>query len=257
LGSDVAVEISEHCAVLRINNPPVNLLHPRVADQIARATSVLATDSAVRCIIITGTGRHFVAGGDLHFVRSLDAATAEAYVLDIQRMQLALRQLPQPVIAAVNGPALGGGCELAMACDIRISAPDALWGQPEVTLGIIPGAGGTQHLPRLIGAGRAMWLLCSGERITAARALELGLVNEVVADIPVLERARQMAACIASNAPAAVAAAKRAVNVGLQLNIEEAHRFEASLFAPLVETEDFREGAAAFFEKRSAHFSGK
>jgi enoyl-CoA hydratase len=172
-------------------------------------------------------------------------------------MQLGLSRIPQPVIAAVNGTALGGGCELAMACDIRISADDALWGQPEVTLGIIPGAGGTQNLPRLVGPGRAKQLVFTGERITAQRALEIGLVDEVVAPDLVLDTAVAMGQTIAANAPLAVRAAKRAIDLGMQMSIEDALRVEASLFAPLVDTEDFAEGTAAFFAKQRPQFKGK
>jgi enoyl-CoA hydratase len=196
-----------------------------------------------------------MAGGDIQYFRTLDRANAEPYVLGIQRMQAAIGLLDQPVIAAINGTALGGGCELAMACDIRIAAESAVLGQPEVQLGIIPGAGGTQNLPRLVGAGRAKRLLFTGERISAAVALDWGLVDEVVPDGTALERAQAMGAAIAANAPLAVAAAKRAVNEGLQLNLADAHRLEASLFATLVETGDFLEGVDAFFAKRPPQFT--
>jgi enoyl-CoA hydratase/carnithine racemase len=257
LASEVSVEIVDQVAVVSIDYPPVNLLHPVVAEQIRAATDDLARRPEVRCVVITGTGRHFVGGGDLRFVRQLDARAAERYVTDIQEMQLGLARMPQPVLAAVNGTALGGGCELALACDIRISADDALWGQPEVTLGIIPGAGGTQNLPRLVGAGRAKWLVFTGERITAQRALEIGLVDRVVPPEEVLSAAIELGRSIAANAPLAVTAAKRAIDLGLQISIEDALHVEAALFAPLVETEDFAEGSAAFFAKRNAAFKGK
>jgi enoyl-CoA hydratase len=170
-------------------------------------------------------------------------------------MQDAIGLLQQPVIAAVNGTALGGGCELAMACDIRIADEQAVFGQPEVQLGIIPGAGGTQNLPRLVGAGRAKRLLFTGERLSAAAALEWGLVDEVVPEGSALERARALGAAIAANAPLAVAAAKRAVNLGLQMSLGDAHRLEATLFTALVETSDFAEGVDAFFAKRPPSFT--
>jgi enoyl-CoA hydratase/carnithine racemase len=257
LGSEVSVERRGQIAIIAIDNPPVNLLHPKVATQIAEAAADLGGRADVRCLVITGSGRHFVGGGDLRYVRTLDAPAAERYVRGIQEMQLGLARLAQPVIAAVNGTALGGGCELAMACDIRVSADDALWGQPEVTLGIIPGAGGTQNLPRLVGMGRAKWLVYTGKRITARRAFEIGLVDEVVAPELVLSSAVALAQSIAANAPLAVQAAKRAINLGLQMSIEEAHQLEATLFAPLVDTEDFAEGSAAFFRKQEAEFKGK
>jgi enoyl-CoA hydratase len=257
LGSEVSVERREQVAVVSIDYPPVNLLHPAVAEQIRAATDDLANQPDVRCVVITGTGRHFVGGGDLRYVRTLDARAAERYVTGIQEMQLGLSRMPQPVIAAVNGTALGGGCELALACDIRISADDALWGQPEVTLGIIPGAGGTQNLPRLVGVGRAKWLVFTGERISAQRALEIGLVDRVVPPDEVVDAAVELGHSIAANAPLAVTAAKRAIDLGLQMSIEDALHVEAALFAPLVETEDFAEGSAAFFAKRKAAFKGK
>jgi enoyl-CoA hydratase len=160
------------------------------------------------------------------------------------------------VIAAVSGYALGGGCELAMACDIRVAAEDAAFGQPEAELGLMPGAGGTQNLPRLIGAGAAKRLLFTGRRIPATRAYELGLVDELAPPGQALTAALELAQAIARNAPLAVRAIKRAVNLGLQMSLVDGHRLEASLFASLVETEDFREGVTAFLEKRDPKFKG-
>jgi enoyl-CoA hydratase/carnithine racemase len=195
-----------------------------------------------------------MAGGDIEYFKTLDRHRAERYVLGVQAMQDALQQLPQPVIAAINGTCLGGGCELAMACDIRIAEEQAEFGQPEVTLGIIPGAGGTQNLPRLVPLGRAKRLLFTGERIGAGEALAIGLVDEVVAMGEAQAAAQALARRIAANAPLAVAAAKRSVNLGLQMGLVDAHRLEASLFATLVETDDFAEGIRAFFDKRSPTF---
>jgi enoyl-CoA hydratase/carnithine racemase len=253
LAFEVRLERDRHVVVLTIDNPPVNALHPDVARALEARFEEIDTD--VRAVVLTGAGRHFMGGGDIAYFRTLTAASAEPYVLGIQRMQDAIGLLPQPVIAAVNGAALGGGCELAMACDIRVADEQAVFAQPEVRLGIIPGAGGTQRLPRLVGAGRAKRLLFTGERLTAALALEWGLVDEVVPAGTSVEQARALGAAIAANAPLAVAAAKRAVNLGLQLGLREAHLLEASLFAPLVETADFREGVDAFFEKRSPRFT--
>jgi len=271
-GDQVTLEVRDDVAVLRVDNPPVNLLHPDVARQIGELADGLADRDDVRCVVLTGTGRHFVGGGDLRYVRTLDPEAAEAYVRGVQDRQLGLLRLPQPVIAAVNGSALGGGCELAMACDIRVSAASAIWGQPEVGLGIIPGAGGTQNLPRLVGTGRAKWLVFTGRRITAAEAYDIGLVdlvvpddaasndavsNDEVSNNAVLDAALEVARAIAANAPLAVRAAKRAINEGIELGLEEAYRLEARLFAPLVATADFGEGAQAFFDKRPPQFNGK
>ncbi len=256
-GGDVLLAVLGDVAVLTVDNPPVNLLHPRVARRIAEIADDLATRDDVRCLVLTGAGRHFVGGGDLRYVRTLDPDAADLYVRGVQDMQLGLLRLPQPVIAAVNGAALGGGCELAMACDIRVSATSAVWGQPEVGLGIIPGAGGTQNLPRLVGPGRAKLLVLTAQRISATEARTIGLVDLVVPDDQVLDAALEVARAIAANAPLAVRAAKRAINEGIELGLEDAYRLEARLFAPLVATADFGEGAQAFFDKRPPHFDGK
>jgi enoyl-CoA hydratase len=211
-------------------------------------------DPAVRAVVLTGAGKHFVAGGDIKYFRTLDRYKAERYALAVQRMQDALGLVPQPVIAALNGTTLGGGCELAMACDIRIADEQAVLGQPEVTLGLIPGGGGTQNLPRLIPLGRAKLMLFTGERMGAAEALSLGLVDRVVPTGTALSAAVEVGRQIAANAPIAVSAAKRAVNLGLQMGSVDGHRLEASLFATLADTRDFAEGVDAFFEKRSPEF---
>ena len=178
---EVRAERRGHVAVVTIDNPPVNALHPDVAAAIHDRCREAGEDPDVRAIVLTGAGeKHFMAGGDIKFIRTLDAFKAERYVFAVQEMQDQLGLLPQPVIAALNGTTLGGGLELAMACDIRIAEEHALFGQPEVSLGIIPGAGGTQNLPRLVPVGRAKKLLFTGERIGAEEALAIGLVEEVV-----------------------------------------------------------------------------
>jgi enoyl-CoA hydratase len=254
LATEVRLARSGATAEITIDHPPVNALHPHVSDAIDEHLFTIAADTSVRCVILTGSGSHFVAGADLQYVQGLDRDAAERYVLRVQAMQDHLQLLPQPVIAAVNGTALGGGCELAMACDIRIAEERARFGQPEVSLGLIPGAGGTQNLPRLVPMGRAKRMLFTGERITARVALEIGLVDEVVADGTSMDAARSLADRIGHSAPLAVTAAKRAVNLGLQTGVVEGYRLEAALFAPLVETRDFAEGTAAFFEKRDPNF---
>ena len=241
-------------AEITVDNPPVNALHPDVGAALEARFEELANDTSVRCVLLTGAGRHFMAGGDIEYFPTLDRDRAERYVLRIQRMQDAIATLPQPVIAAIAGAALGGGCELAMACDIRIADEDATLGQPEVTLGLIPGAGGTQNLPRLVPLGVAKRMLFTGERIAAPEALAIGLVDAVVASGTALESARELAERIARNAPLAVTAAKRAVNLGMQMSSLDGHRVEATLFASLVETEDFKEGVTAFLEKRPPVF---
>jgi len=257
LAFEVRSERVDAVAVITIDNPPVNALHPDVAAALRACVAAAGADTSVRAIILTGAGRHFVAGGDIEFFKTLDAASAAPYVLAIQEMQLSLDLLAAPVIAAINGTCLGGGCELAMACDIRVADERAQLGQPEVSLGIIPGAGGTHNLARLVGEGAAKRLLFTGERISAAQALAIGLVDEIAPPGETLARALEIAARIASNAPLAVAAAKRAVNGARGLGLTEAYRIEASLFAPLTGTEDFAEGVRAFFEKRKPQFRGE
>lgn len=243
--------------VVAVDHPPVNTLHPDVSDEILAAAGAVAADATVRSVVLTGTGRFFVAGGDIRHFQSLDRRTAELYALRIQHMQNTLHHLRVPVIAAVNGAALGGGCELMMACDIRIADEHAVIGQPEVGLGVIPGAGGTQMLPRLVPLGVAKRLLFTGERISARDALAIGLVDEVVAGGEALEAALRLAARINANAPLAVAAAKRAANLTLQTSLGDGLRREAALFADLFQTADVGEGVAAFVAKRPPDFKGR
>jgi enoyl-CoA hydratase len=257
LAFEVGLERADQLAVITVSNPPVNALHPDVAAAIEAHLREIDQDRSIRCVILTGAGKHFMAGGDIAYFPTLDRDTAERYVLGIQRMQDLIGTLAQPVIAAIAGAALGGGCELAMACDIRLAEETSTLGQPEVSLGLIPGAGGTQNLPRLVPLGRAKRLLFTGERIVAADALAIGLIDEVVPVGTVLERARALGERIAINAPLAVTAAKRAVNIGMQMGAVDAHRLEATLFASLVETADFAEGVSAFFDKRTPSFERK
>jgi enoyl-CoA hydratase len=248
--------VEDHIARVTIDNPPINALHPVVADEINECLTAITENQSIRVVILTGSGSHFVGGADLHYVRELDSRQAESYVLGIQAMQDSVRTLRQPVIAAINGSALGGGAELALACDLRISEEQAIFGFPEVTLGLIPGAGGTQNLPRLIALGRAKRMIFTGERISADEALSIGLVDEVVPSGEALVGAQRLAVSIARNAPRAVAAAKRAMDLGADAGLVEGHRIEAALFGPLVESDDFAEGTAAFFEKRPPTFNG-
>jgi enoyl-CoA hydratase/carnithine racemase len=244
-------------AVITLDNPPVNALHPGMSVEIVQALEQIASVAAVRGVVITGRGRHFVAGGDINFFTTLDARTAEAYALGIQQMQSALQALDRPVIAAVNGHALGGGCELMMACDIRIADETAMFGQPEVRLGLMPGAGGTQHLPRLIPVGHAKRLLFTGRQVGAAAAQAMGLIDEVVPAGQCLAAALALIEEIAACAPLAVAQIKRAVNLGLTMSAPDGHRLEAALFGELFRTEDVREGVNAFLTKRRPDFKGR
>ena len=244
--------------VVTIDNPPVNAFHPKVAEALIETFDRLERlETKPRAVIITGAGRFFMAGGDIRFFQTLDETSAERYARRIQICQEIILHYPAPVIAALNGSALGGGCELMMACDIRVAAEDAVFGQPEVSLGVIPGAGGTQNLPRLVPIGTAKRLLFTGDRSSAAEALDIGLVDVVAPVGGAMREARALAQRIAKNAPLAVAAAKRAVNLGIELNLSEALRLEARLLAELFSSQDVKEGVAAFIEKRPADFQGK
>ncbi|HRE42365.1 MAG TPA: enoyl-CoA hydratase-related protein [Terricaulis sp.] len=244
--------------VVAIDNPPVNAFHPRVAEALIEAFDALdRRKPKPRAVILTGAGRHFMAGGDVRFFQSLDETSAERYARRIQICQEILLHFEAPVIAALNGSALGGGCELMMACDIRVASEEAVFGLPEVTLGVIPGAGGTQNLPRLVPIGTAKKLLFTGDRISAAEALKIGLVDQLAPAGAVMDESMALAQRIAKNAPLAVATAKRAVNLGVELNLSEALRLEARLLGELFHSQDVKEGIAAFIEKRRADFQGK
>lgn len=253
----IQLEIKGPAAIITADNPPANALHPSMGEEILQALEEIAKQPTVRGVIITGRGRFFIAGGDISFFPSLDVRTAEAYALRIQYMQAALQALDRPVIAAINGHALGGGCELAMACDIRIADEQANLGQPEVRLGLMPGAGGTQQLPRLVPIGQAKRMLFTGRPLNAAQALSIGLVDEVVPQGQTLDTALKLVDEIAVNPPLAVAQIKRAVNLGLTQSLTDGLKLEAALFGDLFGTEDIREGVSAFLAKRAPVFKGR
>lgn len=254
----VTTEIADYICTMTIDNPPVNALHPDVAESLLDAFNTLALEHPdVRAVIITSVGKHFMAGGDINFFQSLDPVSSGQYARRIQIIQEVITHYPCPVIAAVNGTALGGGCELMMACDIRIASDTAIFGQPEVQLGIIPGAGGTQHLPRLVSMGTAKRLLFTGDRVGASEALAIGLVDQVVPAAELMAEARSLAGRIAKCAPLAVKAAKEAVNTGMELGLAGGLHQETVLFARLFHSADVSEGVSAFLEKRSPNFLGR
>ncbi|MDP6945317.1 MAG: enoyl-CoA hydratase-related protein, partial [Myxococcota bacterium] len=226
--------------------------------ELRRAVDTFATDDALRVMILTGAGeKAFVAGADIAEMSGLDTATAERFARVGQRLSTAMESTPKAIIAAVNGFALGGGCELAMACDFILASDNARFGQPEVNLGLLPGFGGTQRLPRLVGRGMARQLTYTGELVKAERAREIGLVNAVYPQAELMAAARKIAETIASKGPLAVGASKRAINRGSDLSMEAGLDYEASLFGALFATDDMREGTAAFLEKRPADFKGR
>lgn len=253
----LSCEIENKVAILTINNPPVNALSPDLTQELSQKFDELGKNAAVQSVILTGTGKAFVAGADIRIFLDLDRSSGEAYALAVTDMQRKIEEFALPVIAAVNGYALGGGCELAMACDIRIASSKAIFGQPEVTLGVMPGAGGTQRLPRLVAVGKAKRLLFSGEYIDATEAERIGLVDQVTAPGEELNEAKKLAQKIIKNAPIALRYIKKAVNRGLQMPLSDALMMEATLFGALFETQDVREGVNAFLEKRQPSFKGK
>jgi enoyl-CoA hydratase len=256
----ILVERSGAVTTVTLNRPDVlNALNGRMLDELTQTFAELARDATLRAVVLTGAGaKAFAAGADIGELHALaDARAGEAQAARGQALTLAIERLPVPVIAAVNGFALGGGCELAMACDIRIAAEHARFGQPEVNLGILPGYGGTQRLTRLVGEGMAMYLCLTGELIDAAEALRFGLVQKLVPADALLGEARRIAELIAAKGPLAIAATKRAIVEGAGLPLTDALTMEALRFGQLVGTEDFKEGSAAFIAKRKAAFHGR
>lgn len=245
--------------ILTINRPKVlNALNRATMLEINQVLEQIAADKALKAIMITGAGdRSFVAGADIAEMSSLSAVEARDWAKLSQAVFAKIEELPLPVIGVINGFALGGGCELAMACDIRIASSKAKFAQPEVSLGINAGFGGTQRLPRLVGKGRAKELLFTGEMIDAQEAYRIGLVNKVVEPEQLLETAKEMVNKIVKNAPIAVRLTKDAVNTGMEINLEAAIAYEAEVFALCFATEDQKEGMSAFIEKRKANFMGK
>jgi enoyl-CoA hydratase len=242
-----------------VNRPKVlNALNTPTWTDIRTAFENARDDMAVRGVILTGAGnKAFIAGADiseLAHASALDAERASRFGQDVLDL---IENLGKPVIAAVNGFALGGGCETAMACTIRIAVDTAKFGQPEVTLGLVPGGGGTQRLPRLVGKGRALQIILSAEMIGAQEAYRIGLVNEIVLPADLLPRAEAILRKIASNAPMAVKFALAAVNKGLETSQDEGLLLEASYFGLCAGTEDKKEGTSAFLEKRAPQFCGR
>jgi enoyl-CoA hydratase len=242
-------------AVITLNRPPVNALNLALVGELGRAIEVLSNTEGLRAVVLTGAGRAFVAGADIAQMRDFSAAQAARFAQEGQTVLSRLETLPVPVIAAVNGFALGGGCELAMCCDIILAGPKALFGQPEVKLGVIPGFGGTQRLTRLVGRQRARELCYTGRVVKAAEAVEIGLALKVV-EGDVVEAALALAAEISANGPYAVQLAKRAINQGADEELPAALAREATLFGLCFATHDQTEGMAAFLEKRDPEFTG-
>jgi len=246
-------------ATLTVNRPKVlNALNQHTLDELGRAVAALRDDEQVRVVIVTGAGeKSFVAGADIGELAVQTPASGREVARNGQRVFDAIERLGKPVIAAINGYALGGGCELAMACTLRIAADTAKFGQPEINLGLIPGYAGTQRLARLVGRGRALELLLSGDQISAQEAHRIGLVNRVVPAADLMRDATAWAQALATKAPVAVRYILDAVRDGLDMAFSQAEGLEAALFGLVASTEDMREGTRAFLEKRRPEFKGR
>jgi enoyl-CoA hydratase/carnithine racemase len=257
--NNVIYETKGPIAYVTLNRPKVlNALNRGAWDDLRTAFEHAREDATVLGVILTGAGdKAFIAGEDISELTRATALEAEKSSRSGQAVLDLIENLGKPVIAAVNGFALGGGCETAMACTIRVAAEHAKFGQPEVKLGIPPGAGGTQRLPRLVGKGRALQLILSGEMISAQEAYRIGLVNEVVPPASLIARCEAILTQILANAPVAVRFALEAVNKGMETSLSAGLLLEASLFAICAATEDKKEGTAAFLEKRTARFQGR
>jgi enoyl-CoA hydratase/carnithine racemase len=255
---NLLVERDGAVAILTINRPTVlNALNRQTVDELRRAMLELKADATARAIVVTGAGpKSFVAGADINELAVLSPTAGREHALTGQHVFDVIENLGKPVIAAINGFALGGGCELAMACTLRIAADSARLGQPEIALGLIPGYAGTQRLPRLVGKGRALEILLTGAQIGADDALRIGLVHRVVPAADLMTEARTLAAQLAANAPVAMRYIINAVNKGVEMPFAEACQYEATLFGLVASTDDMREGTAAFLEKRKPVFKG-
>ena len=256
---EIIYEVKDHIAFITINRPEVfNALKMSTKYEIEDAIGKCAADPEVQGVIITGKGRGFIAGNDISEIR-IDAKAEETVAMSMHAHQLFKKfdDLPKPIIAAVNGFAMGGGTELALACDLRVASTKAVFALPEVGLGVAPCYGGTQRLPRLIGTGWAKEMLFTGRRVKADEALRIGLVNRVVEPDELMDSAVELMKSILKNAPIAVRTCKELVNRGMEMSLEDGLQLESDLNGMLAETADAKEGVKAFFEKRPAVFEGK
>jgi enoyl-CoA hydratase/carnithine racemase len=256
---NILLEKKNAIAYVTVNRPKVlNALSLATMEELGTAFLDIRTDSSIRVAILTGAGeKAFVAGADIGELAKQEPVSGKEFAHRGQAVLDLIENLGKPVLACVNGFALGGGCELALACTMRLASENAKLGQPEVKLGILPGYGGTQRLPRLVGKGLAMQMILAGEMITAQEAYRIGLVNEVTTAAELIPRAEAIAAKIIANAPLAVQYAMDAVNKGMEMTLVEGLYLEATLFGVCCATEDKKEGTAAFLEKRPPKFKGK
>jgi len=253
----VDIEVSDGIGTLRLNRPPMNALNIEIQEGLRAAAAQLSADPAVAAVVVYGGAKVFAAGADIKEMADMSYVDMSVRATALTSAFDAVARIPKPVVAAITGYALGGGCELALACDWRVAADDAKLGQPEINLGIIPGAGGTQRLPRLIGPARAKDLIFSGRMVDAAEALAIGLVDEVVPAADVYDRAVALVKRYVGGPAAAIRAAKQAIDGGLSMDLASGLTWESQLFAGLFATEDRRAGMDAFVEKRKPTFTGR
>jgi enoyl-CoA hydratase len=253
---NVRTELRSGVTILTVDRPDVlNALNRETLGEIEQCARAFVADREQGALIITGAGeKSFISGADIQELAVLDPQGAEEISRMGQRVLDVLEQAPKPVIAAINGYAFGGGCELALACHMRLASDNAVMGLPEVSLGIIPGYGGTQRLPRLVGKGRALELILTGRRVKADEAERIGLVNRVVPRAELMTEAEALARAVLKNGPLAVAAALEAAHRGLQMPLADGQRLESGLFGILAASQDMHEGLKAFLEKRPARF---
>jgi enoyl-CoA hydratase/carnithine racemase len=257
VGEFVRFEVADGIGTIRLDRPPMNALNARLQEELRAAAIEASVHDGVRAVVVYGGEKHFAAGADIKEMANLSYVDMVTRASVISNAFDALARIPKPVVAAVNGYALGGGCEIALACDWRVAADDAKLGQPEITLGIIPGAGGTQRLPRLIGPARAKDLVFSGRFVDAAEALAIGLVDHVVPAAEVYEAAVALVRPYVTGPAQALRAAKLAIDRGLDMPLDSGRAWETQLFAGLFATRDAREGMTAFADKRRPTFTGE
>jgi enoyl-CoA hydratase len=252
---NIIVEIKDNVGLIKMNRPDaMNALNSQTLGDLKEAVSQLKDDDSVRVIVITGEGKAFVAGADIAEMKDMTGEQAEEFSRTGQKVFDRIAKIKKPVIAAVNGFALGGGCELAMACDIRIASEKAKLGQPEVNLGVIPGFAGTQRLSRLVGAAKAKELIFTADMVDAQTALSIGLVNQVVPVEQLMDTCMEMAKKIASKGPKAVKLAKKVINEGVEEKLEKGSEYETQEFGECFASGEAKEGMSAFLEKRKPNW---
>lgn len=257
-GAMITCKIEDGVALVTLNHPPVNTLTPELLAELDSTFDSLATDDAVKTVVLTGASRYFVAGADIRVLASIPSSVeGEAIARHGQTILNKIEAFEKPVIAAINGACLGGGLELALCCHIRLAAEGARLGLPEINLGIMPGFGGTQRLPRLIGQPKAMELILTGEPVSAQEAMSLGLVSQVLSADDLLRQVQGLARKMAGKSQVALRASLRAIREGMKLNISDGLALETHLFGELCDTEDRKEGTAAFLEKRQPQFKDR